>query len=96
MFQEFLKDMLERDVMGKVVAVVYSVEHQMKGPPHAHCLFTMDKSVPVTDPAWVDEYFNSRIPLMPDPEDHSEEANDTRAYIEFLADTHFHDCYGEF
>jgi len=90
-----MRDMLERDFFGKVVAHVYSIEHQQKGPPHAHCLFTLHPSVPTWDPAWVDQYVNAEIPVMPDDDDHSQEAEETRAYIEFLANSMFHDCHGK-
>ena len=47
--KELLKDLLERNVLGKVVAFVYTIEFQKRGLPHAHIiLFLTDADKPRT------------------------------------------------
>lgn len=48
--KELLNDILEKDVLGKVVAHIYVVEFQKRGLPHAHMLFILDnESKPQVD-----------------------------------------------
>ena len=60
--QELLKDLRQRDVLGKVFAYVYTVEFQKRGLPHAHLiLFLADGDKPLT-PEDVDQLVYAEIP----------------------------------
>ena len=38
---EFLKEIIVKQLFGRVVGWVYTIEFQKRGLPHAHCLFTL-------------------------------------------------------
>ena len=40
--QEFIKDIMERHIFGPVLTLLYSIEEQKHGMPHAHILLTLD------------------------------------------------------
>ncbi|XP_035830876.1 uncharacterized protein LOC110866786 [Helianthus annuus] len=63
------KDLKDRDLFGKASAVVYTIEFQKRGLPHAHmCLFMEnDYKLPTVD--HVDQFISAEIPdLNQDPE----------------------------
>ncbi|KAL3081942.1 hypothetical protein niasHS_011916 [Heterodera schachtii] len=60
---EFIKDVTERCVLGKVAGWCYSVEHQKRGMPHIHMLLILEKGGRLTTPEQVDEYVCARIPM---------------------------------
>ena len=41
--EDLLKDIIDRQLFGKVVGWVYTIEFQKRGLPHAHMLFILDK-----------------------------------------------------
>lgn len=64
---EFLTDILERDVLGKVTAYAISTELQMRGMPHLHCLFTLADDTPgLGEAQYVDEYISAELPDLPE------------------------------
>uniref|UniRef100_A0A183C067 Helitron_like_N domain-containing protein n=1 Tax=Globodera pallida TaxID=36090 RepID=A0A183C067_GLOPA len=75
---EFIKDLTERHVLGKVAGWCYSVEHQKRGMPHIHMLLILDKRGRIVSPEQVDEYVSARIPPLPPIDDHSPEAKQQR------------------
>ena len=63
--QELKEDILKRNVLGRVLAYVYTIEFQKRGLPHAHMLiFFKDQDKPRT-PQDVDALVSAQIP---DPE----------------------------
>ncbi|KAJ0511146.1 putative helitron helicase-like domain-containing protein [Helianthus annuus] len=65
----FVKDLKDKSILGKVLAVVYTVEFQKRGLPHAHvCLFMHpDDKVPTVDK--IDPVICAEIPdEIEDPE----------------------------
>ena len=62
--KEHLRDLLERDILGQVVAYVYTIEFQKRGLPHAHIiLFLADADKP-RKPDHIDRLVSAE---MPDP-----------------------------
>jgi PIF1-like helicase/Helitron helicase-like domain at N-terminus len=57
-----IKDMLENDLLGKVVAWTYTVEFQKRGLPHAHMLFTLREEDKFRTAQRVDEIVSAEIP----------------------------------
>jgi hypothetical protein len=39
--KDFIDDIVKRKIFGETLAYVYLIEHQKRGLPHAHCLFTL-------------------------------------------------------
>ncbi|KAL3125241.1 hypothetical protein niasHT_005847 [Heterodera trifolii] len=58
---EFIKDVTERCVLGKVAGWCYSVEHQKRGMPHIHLLLILEKGGRLTTPEQVDEYVCAQV-----------------------------------
>ena len=50
--QELWMELLKRDILGKVSAIVWTIEFQKRGLPHAHMLLIMD---PASRPTTVDD-----------------------------------------
>ena len=60
--QEPLRDLLQRDVLGEIIAYVYTIEFQKRGLPHAHIiLFLADADKPRT-PENIDRLVSAEIP----------------------------------
>uniref|UniRef100_A0A914I8I8 ATP-dependent DNA helicase n=1 Tax=Globodera rostochiensis TaxID=31243 RepID=A0A914I8I8_GLORO len=89
---EFIKDLTERHVLGKVAGWCYSVEHQKRGMPHIHMLLILDKGGRIISPEQVDEYVSARIPTLPPIDDHSPEANQQRRLWHNVTTMMLHDC----
>jgi hypothetical protein len=60
--QELLKDILKKNVLGKVSAYVYVVEFQKRGLPHCHMLLILDDESKLREPADVDTVVSAEIP----------------------------------
>ncbi|KAK1416261.1 hypothetical protein QVD17_32050 [Tagetes erecta] len=58
----FIKDLKDKEILGKVQAVVYTVEFQKRGLPHAHvCLFMhSDYKLPTVE--YIDPIISAEIP----------------------------------
>ncbi|KAL3105716.1 hypothetical protein niasHT_029001 [Heterodera trifolii] len=89
---EFIKDVTERCVLGKVAGWCYSVEHQKRGMPHIHMLLILEKGGRLTTPEQVDEYVSARIPKLPQLLDQSPEANQQRRLWHYVTTMMLHDC----
>ena len=63
--QEFLKDLKDRQILGKTIAHIFVIEFQKKGYPHAHILIHFAPEDKLKDPADVDSFISAQIP---DPE----------------------------
>ncbi|XP_021755611.1 uncharacterized protein LOC110720849 isoform X4 [Chenopodium quinoa] len=62
--QKFKKDM----VFGKVAAMIYVVEFQKRGLPHAHFLLILEQQHKMKSPADYDRYVCAEIPPVTQPE----------------------------
>ncbi|XP_057250036.1 uncharacterized protein LOC130591129 [Beta vulgaris subsp. vulgaris] len=60
--EELKKDVLERNVLGKVVAYVYVIEFQKRGLPHVHMLLILDQSDKLATPDDYDKIVRAEIP----------------------------------
>uniref|UniRef100_A0A183CL31 ATP-dependent DNA helicase n=1 Tax=Globodera pallida TaxID=36090 RepID=A0A183CL31_GLOPA len=89
---EFIKDLTERNVLGKVAGWCYSVEHQKRGMPHIHILLILDKQGRITSPNVVDDFVSARIPPLPQMDDLTPEANQQRRLWHYVTTMMLHDC----
>ncbi|KAL3119856.1 hypothetical protein niasHT_005916 [Heterodera trifolii] len=89
---EFIKDVTERGVLGKVAGWCYSVEHQKRGMPHIHMLLILERGVRINTPQQVDEYVCARIPTLPPSADQSPEAHQQRRLWHYVTSMMLHDC----
>uniref|UniRef100_A0A183CP12 Helitron_like_N domain-containing protein n=1 Tax=Globodera pallida TaxID=36090 RepID=A0A183CP12_GLOPA len=89
---EFIKDLTERHVLGKVAGWCYSVEHQKRGMPHIHMLLILDEASHITTPEQVNEYVSARIPALPTSADQSAEAKQQRRLWHYVTTMMLHDC----
>ncbi|KAL3076362.1 hypothetical protein niasHS_011781 [Heterodera schachtii] len=89
---EFIKDVTERGVLGKVAGWCYSVEHQKRGMPHIHMLLILERGVRINTPQQVDEYVCARIPTLPPSSDQSAEGHQQRRLWHYVTSMMLHDC----
>ncbi|XP_021757489.1 uncharacterized protein LOC110722527 [Chenopodium quinoa] len=62
------KQITEERVFGKVAAMVYVVEFQKRGLPHAHFLIILDHGYKLTGPSDYDRFVSAEIPATDSPE----------------------------
>lgn len=60
--KELMSDLTKTQIFGKVVALVYTIEFQKRGLPHAHILLTLDPEDRIRDFAEVDKYISAELP----------------------------------
>lgn len=60
--EEFLRDMVEREIFGTVIAYVYTIEEQKRGLPHLHSLFTLGEDDKIRTAEKIDELVCAEIP----------------------------------
>uniref|UniRef100_A0AC34FHG3 ATP-dependent DNA helicase n=1 Tax=Panagrolaimus sp. ES5 TaxID=591445 RepID=A0AC34FHG3_9BILA len=87
--QEFLDDLLKRNVMGKVQAYHAVMEFQKRGMPHLHVILIMEEKVTAED---VDSFISACIPDLPDPKDNSEAAKQQRRLHGVVVRNQIHLC----
>uniref|UniRef100_A0A183CMG6 ATP-dependent DNA helicase n=1 Tax=Globodera pallida TaxID=36090 RepID=A0A183CMG6_GLOPA len=91
--KEFLKDIVQRQVMGPVKAWFYSVEHQERGLPHIHlCLILDFARMQMSVEDYIDEYISAEIPELPQEQDNSHAARLQRMFRRFILDNMYHTC----
>lgn len=61
-FDRMMEMLLKEDLLGKVVAYVYTVEFQKRGKPHIHLLLSMAAKDKFRTKERVDKYFSSELP----------------------------------
>ena len=59
-----LHDLLENNVLGKVIAYIYVTEFQKRGLPHAHILLIMDQHYKLRTPDEYDRVVSAELPSM--------------------------------
>ncbi|KAK1668043.1 hypothetical protein QYE76_056202 [Lolium multiflorum] len=63
--KEFMRDIREREYFGKTIAIVYTIEFQKRGLPHAHIVIFLDKKEKkhkYPEPSEVDKITSAEIP----------------------------------
>ena len=65
--RELLRDLLEENVLGVVVAYTWTVEFQKRGPPHAHILLVVRPEDKPRAPELVDKVVSAELPDKTDP-----------------------------
>uniref|UniRef100_A0A183C069 ATP-dependent DNA helicase n=1 Tax=Globodera pallida TaxID=36090 RepID=A0A183C069_GLOPA len=91
--KEFLKDIVQRQVMGPVKAWFYSVEHQERGLPHIHlCLILDFARMQMSMEDYIDDYISAEIPELPHDGDNSHAAKLQRLFRRFILDNMYHTC----
>uniref|UniRef100_A0A914H992 Helitron helicase-like domain-containing protein n=1 Tax=Globodera rostochiensis TaxID=31243 RepID=A0A914H992_GLORO len=91
--KEFLKDIVQRQVMGPVKAWFYSVEHQERGLPHIHLCLILDFSrMQMSMEDYIDDYISAEIPELPHGADNSHAAKLQRLFRRFILDNMYHTC----
>ena len=63
--RELLDDLTKKNVLGKAVAYVYTIEFQKRGLPHAHILLIVD---PLDRPQTIEDYDKVVSAEIPDPD----------------------------
>ncbi|XP_045821940.1 uncharacterized protein LOC123914810 [Trifolium pratense] len=59
---QLIKDIKEGSIFGKVKAVVYTIEFQKRGLPHAHILVFLHQIHKIVQPADIDKIISAEIP----------------------------------
>uniref|UniRef100_A0A183CCM3 ATP-dependent DNA helicase n=1 Tax=Globodera pallida TaxID=36090 RepID=A0A183CCM3_GLOPA len=91
--KEFLKDIVQRQVMGPVKAWFYSVEHQERGLPHIHlCLILDFAKMQMSKEDYIEDYISAEIPDLPCDGDNSHAAKLQRLFRRFIIDNMYHTC----
>ena len=60
--EEFKKDILKRQIFGKVAAFMYTVKFQKRGLPHAHFLIILDEKYKLLTPEAYDKFVCAELP----------------------------------
>ncbi|GKC45808.1 DNA helicase [Tanacetum coccineum] len=69
--QQFLKFLRDVRPLGKIVAVVYTIEFQKRGLPHCHTLIWLDETSRIQNHEDIDTYVSAELPsIESDPECH--------------------------
>ncbi|KAI5182263.1 hypothetical protein NEOKW01_2158, partial [Nematocida sp. AWRm80] len=89
--KEFLRDVLDHGVLGKVEGYNYSVEHQKRGMPHIHLLLILSKKdrKRLSTSVGLDDLLSAQIPTKPSP-DGTTEAELLREYADFVTSKMVH------
>ena len=57
-----LDDIMKRQIFGKAIAYVYTVEYQKRGLPHVHLIVFLDRACRLSTPQRIDAFISSEIP----------------------------------
>jgi hypothetical protein len=97
--EEFLRDIVEKEVFGRPAYVLYSVEYQKRGMPHIHCLIRLatkeedpERGVDVDDPATLEQIVSASIPKLPKDYEASAEGRQQKRLHDVITKLNMHDC----
>ena len=62
-----IDDVSKNRIFGTVAALIYTIEFQKRGLPHAHILISLCKDNKITDIATIDKYVSAEVPQEGDP-----------------------------
>lgn len=62
--KEILSNILKKEIFGKTSALIYTIEFQKRGLPHAHILLTLDEDDRIHDSDDIDKIVHAYIPDM--------------------------------
>lgn len=60
--QSLLDDIVKRNVFGKTVAYVYTIEYQKRGLPHMHLIVFLHPSSQLSSPSRIDSFISAEFP----------------------------------
>jgi len=90
--EELRVDIEKNEVLGPCEGLVYSIEHQKRGMPHAHMLIFLRKNKEHETARFVDEFVSAEIPPEVREDDKSEEAEQARRLRKLVCKFNLHDC----
>jgi hypothetical protein len=70
--QEFLKDLIERGVLGKVIGYAYTIEWQKRSLPHCHITLILAPGDKIESPQDIDRVVSAELPQPEDVRDTSQ------------------------
>ena len=62
-----ISDIRKGQIFGVVLAIVYVVEFQKRGLPHAHILVILDKNNKIRETEAIDKLISAELPDLQDP-----------------------------
>jgi hypothetical protein len=97
--EEFVRDIVDREVFGKTAYVLYSVEYQKRGMPHIHCLIRLvtkeedpERGVDVDSPHTLEQIIAAGIPKVPENWQQTEEGCQQKQLRDTVTKLNMHDC----
>lgn len=60
--KELINIIVKKCIFGRVVAIIYTIEFQKRGLPHAHILITLHENDKIVGPAGIDRVVSAEIP----------------------------------
>ncbi|CAA0842482.1 Unknown protein, partial [Striga hermonthica] len=60
--KEMIRDFRQNQIFGKVIAVIYTIEFQKRGLPHAHILLFLSRESKFPNPSDIDRVISAEIP----------------------------------
>jgi hypothetical protein len=97
--EEFIQDIIHRQVFGKTAYVLYSVEYQKRGMPHIHCLIRLatqeedlKRGVDVDSPDTLEQIISAEIPKLPKDWEKTDEGRQQKRLRDTITKLNMHDC----
>uniref|UniRef100_A0A915CXY9 ATP-dependent DNA helicase n=1 Tax=Ditylenchus dipsaci TaxID=166011 RepID=A0A915CXY9_9BILA len=89
--EEFIRDLTEKHVLGKLSGYVFSLEHQKRGMPHLHCLLIPDPDNDMLGTVnFLEDFISARIPH--DTDEDTEAGDQQRLLRELVIKHNLHSC----
>lgn len=62
--KELIDDIVKKGIFGRVVSIIYTIEFQKRGLPHAHILITLHDDDKICGPVEIDKVVSAEIPSI--------------------------------